>query len=100
MQQRQCARLMVMNDDKFEDDESFSVDLSVNAIVTVSYHIARTQITILDDDTVTLALTTPFRHVAEGNGSMEVCVELDGSTERNISYTLNLQDRDGKGSSC
>jgi len=94
-QQQQCALVMVVNDVRFEEDETFSVALSVDASVTVSYHISRTLITILDDDNVTLAITTPSTHVAEGNGSIDACVELSGDTERNISYALRLQDIDG-----
>ena len=88
----------VTDDDKFEEDEKFLMVLSVQGRVAVSIHIPVQEVTIRDNDHVTLALSMASpSSVEEGEGAVRVCANLTGATERNVSYSLHAIDMEGKG---
>lgn len=93
MEQEICTNISVIDDDTFEDEESFSISLRVD--INASIHIRQTTITIQDNDQVSLSLTTNMMTVAEDVGVMEVCVELTGQTEKETPYQLMLIPLEG-----
>lgn len=93
MEQEICTNISVIDDDIFEDEESFSISLRVD--IDASIHIRQTTITIQDNDQVSLSLTTNMMTVAEDVGVMEVCVELTGQTEKETPYQLMLIPLEG-----
>ncbi len=90
-----CRNLTLLDDSLLEDQESLTITMEVNH-PGVSSHIARTTNIIVDDDEVTLSLrsssssaaTVSDNVVSEDVGHVEVCVDLDGSTEKTIEYRV------------
>ena len=54
----------------------------------VSIHISQATVVIMDDDEVTLSLQSSMSVVSEDVGRVEVCVNLQGSTEKTIEYSV------------
>lgn len=93
--QQICVNVSVIDDSTLEDDEIFTVSLQV-ANAAVSIHIRQTTITIVDNDSITLALTTNQTALVESVGVVEVCVEMTGVTEKIISYQLEVTPLEGQ----
>ena len=63
----------------------------------VSIHINRATVVIVDDDEVTLSLRSSANVVSEDIGQVEVCVDLEGSTEKTIEYNVVAQPGTAQG---
>ena len=94
MEQEACIDALVVDDTIFENDESFKIVLVVEHSA-VSIHIGEMLVTIMDDDHVTLSLTTSQATLPEDVGNWEVCVELADHTERDVAYQLDITALDG-----
>ena len=83
-----CGNLTLLDDGLLEDQESLTVTMTVNdQSERVSIHISQATVVIMDNDEVTLSLrSTSESIVPEDVGRVEVCVDLDGSTEKAIEY--------------
>ena len=93
-----CIDVSVVDDSTFEDAETFTISLEVSEEVrsAVSIHIGEATIAIVDDDQVTLSLAAESRNLAESAGTFEVCVMLNGQTEKTIPYELSVAPLEGK----
>lgn len=85
--QRVCRNLSLLEDDIFEDQESLSVVMEVSH-PRVSIHIGRATVFIQDNDEVSLSFLSPAATVPEDVGQVEACVELQGSTEVAVEYSV------------
>ncbi len=94
IEQEICFNVTVMDDSIFEDDESFLLLLRVEH-AAVSIHIHRTNISILDDDYVTLTMATNETVQVESAGGYDVCVELSGPIEKTVPYQLDIRSLEG-----
>lgn len=92
--QELCAEVSVLDDQVFEEDESFLVSLQVDHS-GVSKDIQQTTVTVLDNDLVTIGLTTNQTSVPESVGVVSLCVRLTGLTERNVSYNMQVTSVEG-----
>ena len=63
----------------------------------VSIHISRANVVIMDDDEVTLSLRSSASVVSEDIGRVEICVDLEGSTEKTIEYSVVTQPGTAQG---
>ena len=64
----------------------------------VSIHINRATVVIVDNDEVTLSLRSSSSGVVlEDVGGVRVCVELEGSTEKAIEYSIVAQPGTAQG---
>ena len=101
-EQRVCHNLTIFNDSLLEDQESLTITMQVNH-PGVSIHIQRTTVIIVDDDEVTLsfrsssATAQDVRIVSEDVEYVKVCVDLDGSTEKAIEYSVIAQPGTAQG---
>lgn len=88
-------KIGIRNDDILELDESFFVRVDrtkgPDAVRMVS---GLTEVTILDNDFVTLGLESTSYVAEEGSGSVRVCVNLRGQMEGNISVIAVLSPSD------
>ena len=97
-----CHNLTLLDDNLLEDQESLTITMQVNH-PGVSIHIQRTSVIIVDDDEVTLsfrsssATAQDIRIVSEDVGHVQVCVDLDGSTEKAIEYSIVAQPGTAQG---
>ena len=98
MLQEICINVSIVDDSVFEDAETFRVSLRVDQVVrsAVSIHNGETAITILDNDNVRLSLAAASRTVPESIGTVEVCVQLNGQTQKPIPYQLTVIPDEGK----
>ena len=97
-----CHNLILLNDSLLEDQESLMVTMEVNH-PGVSIHIQRATVLIIDDDEVALsfrlssAMAQNVQVVSEDIGQVQVCVDLDGSTEKAIEYSVVAQPGTAQG---
>ena len=63
----------------------------------VSIHIERATVFIQDNDEVSLSFLSPTATVSEDVGQVEACVELQGSTEVAIEYSVATQSASAQG---
>lgn len=93
-EQEICTDASIVDDSIFEYDESFEIVLVVDHSA-VSVHIGETMVTILDDDHVTLSLAASQTTLPESMEEWEMCVQLAGQTERDVSYQLDVTGLEG-----
>lgn len=93
---RRCINVTIIDDLLLENDESFTLLLtSADSAVSVSQNM--TTVTILDDDSVTLALQPVQLTIEENTQLVQITVILRGSLEREVS--LMLESKDGTATS-
>ena len=89
---RVCVDIPIQDDDTSEDPEDLRVFLT-SEDPDVSSTRPEANVTIVDDDEVTIGFEREQYSIGEDQGNVEVCVEVrEGSLEREIVITLLTQD--------
>ena len=83
---RQCGSIVILPDATLEVDEAFTAQLS-SSDPRVMITAPTADITILNNDNVTVSLQAASYSIQEGN-STQICTELTGSSERTVAVTL------------
>jgi hypothetical protein len=92
-QGRECFQVQIMDDDTFEDLETFLIVMStLDSAVEIPQ--PELIVTIQDNDRVVVSFTETEYVVNESDLLLEVCVSLDGATEVPVSVMLALQPDD------
>ena len=94
-QQRVCAEVSVVDDDRVEDVETFHLEISTRTPRIRLSHSTAT-VRIEDDDVVSVAMTTPELSVEEGE-EVRVCVTRSGVIEKTVTVDLSLESRTAQG---
>ena len=92
---RLCVNVTIIDDLLLENDEIFNL-LLTSTDSAVSVELNMTTVTILDDDSVTLALLPMEFTIAESSQQVQITVVLRGRLEREVS--LMLESKDGTAS--
>lgn len=92
----QCAEFEIMNDDIYESVETFTIALNVTQ-QAVSIHIGNSTVSIHDNDHVNVSFQNAVYSVVEGEGSVGVCMELIGRTERNVPVVIRTTSLTAQG---
>ena len=95
-EQKVCHNLTLFDDSLLENQESLTITMEVSH-PGVSIHINRATVIIMDDDEVTLSLRSSASVVSEDVGQVRVCVDLEGSTEKTIEYSIVTQPGTAQG---
>jgi hypothetical protein len=86
-----CVEVGIADDKYVESNESFLVGLNSSDIaVTLSQPV---MITIINDDRATIAFQKSEYRVSENSGQLALVIELIGFIEKNVSLTVESQDR-------
>ncbi len=93
---RLCINVTIIDDLLLENNESFTL-LVTSPDSAVSVKLNMTTVTILDDDSVTLAMHPMEFTITERSQQVQITVVLRGSLEREVS--LMLESDDGTASS-
>ncbi len=100
-----CVEIPIVNDEKVEGNEQFQVQLTIaDSLSCVNITKESSTVLIVDDDecaeTVEIAIQEQQYTVMEGDGEVEVCVEVSGGavTQEPIHMTLSTMNdtADGK----
>ena len=83
---RQCGSIVIHPDAILEVDEAFTAQLS-SSDPRVMITAPTSDITILNNDNVTVSLQAASYNIQEGN-STQIFAELTGSSERTVAVTL------------
>ena len=92
---RLCVNVTIIDDLLLENDETFNL-LLTSTDSAVSVELNMTSVTILDDDSVILALQPMEFTIAESSQQVQITVVLRGRLEREVS--LMLESKDGTAS--
>ena len=95
-EQKVCHNLTLFDDNLLENQESLTITMDVNH-PGVSIHINRATVVIMDNDEVTLSLRSSASAVLEDVGQVGICVDLEGSTEKTIEYSIVAQPGTAQG---
>ena len=79
----QCAEFEILDDDIYESVETFTLALNITQ-QAVGIHIGDSTVSIHDNDHVNISFQSAAYSVVEGEGSVGVCMDLRGRTERNV----------------
>jgi hypothetical protein len=88
---RLCINVTIIDDLLLENNENFTL-LLTSTDSAVSVKLNMTTVTILDDDSVTLALQPMKFTIAESSQQVQITVLLRGSLEREVSLMLESDD--------
>lgn len=88
---RLCINVTIIDDLLLENDETFTL-LLTSADSAVSVELNMTTVTILDDDSVTLALQPMEFTITESSQQIQITVILRGSLESEVSLMLESED--------
>ena len=87
----------ILNDDVLEGDEQFSVILSASESEGVVLVDSIANITILDEDFITMSFEPAEYTVSENNGSVTLRLVKIGENDITVSVTFNTEDRSAFG---
>ena len=88
---RKCLQLRIVDDWRLEDNEVFSLSLTLTD-PSIFLGLVQTSVTILDNDQVMVGLQLTHYTVEESVQQIELTVELLGDIERDISVVLESRD--------
>ena len=88
----QCLAIKITDDFNLESTETFNVEISSSdRDITISTPVS--VVTILDNDMIGIGLEEEEYEVAEGDGSLEVCVVVtSGSIQRQLVAIVSTAD--------
>lgn len=86
-----CTSFTAIDDSSIEAEEAFTLTLSTNDPAIL---FNRTSVTVVieDNDQVTVGMMRESYEVAEEDGTVEVCVQLSGTTEKDIVVNIFTED--------
>ena len=89
---RVCVNIPIEDDDISEDPEDFTVEIT-SGDPDVTSQTPAANVTIVDDDDVTIGFEMEMYNSGEDQGTVQVCARImEGSLEREVSIALQTQD--------
>ena len=88
---KKCIEVGIADDKYVESNESFLVSLN-SSDIAVSLSLPVT-VTIINDDHATIAFQQSQYRVHESSGQLDLVIELTGFIEKNVSLTVESQER-------
>lgn len=95
---RACANIPISNDNRTEDPEDFPITLVPDGEDPDDPNNPMTNVTIIDDDGVTIGFEMETYTAMEDQGTVEVCVVIiTGRLSRSVTVFLDSRDLSAQG---